>query len=60
MNYFLKRAMELKETILKDRRYLHQHPEVGHDLPDTTKYVMGRLNEMGIEAKETPKGIGSS
>lgn len=58
MNYFLKRAMELKETILKDRRYLHQHPEVGHDLPDTTKYVMERLNEMGIEAKETcPSGV---
>ena len=55
MNHFMKRAMELNESILKDRRYLHQHPEVGHDLPVTTQYVLDRLGEMGIEAKEICK-----
>lgn len=52
MNEFLKRAMELNESILADRHYLHQHAEVGNDLPVTTKYVMDRLASMGIEAKK--------
>lgn len=52
MNYFLKRAEELTESMLKDRHYLHQHPEVGSDLPETTKYVMARLREIGLEPEE--------
>lgn len=46
------RAIELKETIVKDRRHIHQNPEVGFDLPDTTKYVKQRLSEMGYEPQE--------
>lgn len=56
MNHFLKRAEELKDTMLNDRHYLHQHPEVGNDLPETTKYVMQRLTEIGLEPKEICKG----
>lgn len=52
MDQFLKRANELKESILADRSYVHRHAEVGMNLPVTTKYVMDRLTEMGIEAKE--------
>ena len=52
MNEFLKRAKELEEQMQKDRRYLHQHAEAGEDLPNTTKYVMGRLREIGLEPKE--------
>lgn len=46
------RANELKETIVKDRRHIHQNPEVGFDLPNTTKYVKQRLIEMGYEPQE--------
>lgn len=52
---FLKRAQELKDTILADRRHLHKNPEVGMDLPETTAYVIKRLNDMGIEATEICK-----
>ena len=55
MNEFLKRAMELNDSIQADRAYLHQNAEVGNELPVTTKYVMDRLAEMGIEAKEICK-----
>lgn len=55
MDHFLKRAKELKETILADRRHLHKNPEVGMDLPETVKYVMGRLADMGIESTEICK-----
>lgn len=58
MNYFLKRAEELVASMLKDRHYLHQHAEVGDDLPETTKYVKNRLKEIGLEPKEIcPSGI---
>lgn len=55
MNEFLKRAMELNDSILADRHYLHQNAEVGMELPVTTKYVLDRLTAMGIEAKELCK-----
>ena len=55
MNEFLKRAMELNDSIQADRAYLHQNAEVGNELPVTTKYVLDRLAEMGIEAKEICK-----
>ncbi|MGE6610917.1 M20 metallopeptidase family protein [Peribacillus sp. NPDC076916] len=38
-----------KEQIIKDRRYLHQYPELGFYLPNTQKYIRQRLDEMGIE-----------
>lgn len=55
MNQFLKRAQELKDSILADRCHIHRNPEVGMELPETTKYVMSRLSELGIEAKEICK-----
>lgn len=51
MNEFLQRAEELKESMLKDRHYLHENAEVGNDLPVTTQYVMKRLKEIGLEPK---------
>ncbi len=58
MNYFLKRAEALFPSMLKDRRHLHQYAEVGDELPETTKYVMTRLREIGLEPKEIcPSGI---
>lgn len=55
MNCFLKRADELKESLLNDRHFLHMHPEIGNELPETTKYVMDRLTEIGLEPKEICK-----
>lgn len=52
MNEFLKRAQELEEQMLADRHYLHQNAEAGEDLPNTTKYVMQRLREIGLEPEE--------
>ncbi len=58
MKSFYKRAQELNDTLLKDRRWLHQHAEVGDQLPETVQYVMTRLREMGLEPKEIcPGGI---
>ena len=55
MNKFLKRAQELEASMKSDRHYLHQNAEVGFDLPITTKYVMDRLKEIGLEPKEICK-----
>ena len=43
-----KRAEELFEQIREDRRYLHQIPEIGTDVPQTTAYICRRLDDMGI------------
>lgn len=52
---FLKRAKELEDEIIKDRRYLHQHPEVGDELPETYHYIKKRLEEMGYEPRRCAK-----
>lgn len=58
MNKFLERAKELENQMLTDRHYLHQHAEAGEDLPNTTKYVMNRLREIGLEPTEIcPSGV---
>ena len=41
-------AEERKEDIRRDRRYLHQIPEIGMYLPKTAAYIGKRLTEMGI------------
>jgi len=48
-------ACAMKDKIIADRRYLHQHPELGLDLPNTANYVEAALKEMGYE----PKRIGA-
>lgn len=49
MNQFLERAMELKESMIQDRRYIHRYAEQGMILPLTSAYVQKRLEEMGYE-----------
>ncbi len=41
-------AQDLQKQLVKDRRYLHQIPEIGTDLPETSAYIKKRLDEMGI------------
>ena len=55
MSDLMKRAQELKDVIVKDRRTIHEHPEINAELPETTKYVMQQLKEMGYEPKEICK-----
>lgn len=58
MSEFLKRAQEIKDDLIQIRRHIHQHPEVGMDLPDTTAYVMATLEEAGLDPHEIiPSGI---
>lgn len=56
MNNILNEAKDLQESIVRDRRYIHQNAEIGHNLPITSAYVMSRLKEMGYE----PELIGKS
>ena len=50
MKQLLEEAKLLQEQIVADRRYLHQIPEVGMDLPESAAYIEKRLAEMGIES----------
>lgn len=56
MDYF-KRANELKEETIKNRRYFHANAEVGLNLPKTKDYVMANLRAYGIEPKECGHGV---
>lgn len=48
----LEHSKKYEEQIIKDRRYLHQYPEIGFELPNTQKYIQQRLDEMGITHKQ--------
>lgn len=52
MNKYFKIAKEKISSALKDRRALHQIPELGLDLPKTKAYIKARLLELGLEVKE--------
>lgn len=52
----LEEAEALADDIVADRRWLHEHPEIGFDLPQTTAYVADRLREIGLEPKEIVPG----
>lgn len=55
MKEILENVQGLKESLTKDRRIIHQNPEIGFELPKTTAYVMERLKELGYEPKEISK-----
>lgn len=46
-------------SMVRDRRHLHRHPEVGIDLPDTHDYLLSRLSELGFSPEYHP-GTGVS
>lgn len=45
---FLDEAEALADQMVADRRWLHQHPECGYDLFETSSYVCRRLESMGL------------
>lgn len=54
---YLKRALELNEETILNRRYIHENAEVGLYLPKTKKFVKNKLLEYGIESKECGEGL---
>ena len=56
MNEFLKRAMELQEETVANRRHIHSNPEVGCDLPQTAAFVEEKLRALGLEPHNICKG----
>lgn len=52
MSEILKAAKAIEDQIIKDRRHIHENPEIGFNLSATSAYVKARLSEMGIEAKD--------
>ena len=45
---FANRAAQLSDTIIADRRYLHQHAELSFQEHETTAYLVSELQKMGI------------
>ncbi|CDD75254.1 amidohydrolase [Clostridium sp. CAG:62] len=56
MNYY-KRALELKEETIANRRYLHEHAETGLHLENTVEFVMKRLTEYGLNPERCGEGV---
>ena len=53
--YTLTRAGELSDELIAIRRKIHQNPEIGFDLPETTALVAEKLKAYGIEFKKVGK-----
>jgi amidohydrolase len=51
-------ARKIHKQIVEWRRHLHQHPEVGLEVPETEKFVAERLREMGLEVRTGVGGHG--
>lgn len=56
MDYY-KRALELNDETIHNRRYIHQNAELGLDLPKTTTFVREKLISYGIEPLACGHGI---
>ena len=53
----MKRSEELFEETVENRRHLHQTPELGLELPETTAFIMEKLTEMGYDPKRCGGGV---
>lgn len=51
----LEEAGQIYDTILKERRTLHQNPETGFDLTNTVSFVKKELSDMGIQPSDCGK-----
>lgn len=52
-----KELPKIWEEAVKDRRYLHMHPEVGFDTQNTEKHVIEILKELNIEILDAKMGV---
>lgn len=55
-NIYYKRALEIKDELVRHRRKIHSYAEVGFELENTVKYVIEELISYGLE----PKIVGKS
>ncbi|MDR1774648.1 MAG: amidohydrolase [Clostridioides sp.] len=55
MKTFVDYANDIKDEVIANRRYLHQNPELGDDLPVTTAFVKSKLEEIGLTCQEISK-----
>ena len=51
MKSIYQEALDLKEELIANRRTLHQMPEVGLELPQTSAFIAAKLEEIGIPCK---------
>lgn len=51
------KAREIQSEIVQWRRDLHQIPEVGLELPQTSAYVAQELEKLGVEHKTGGYGV---
>jgi hippurate hydrolase len=56
LNQILRKSKDIENEIIEYRRFFHQHPEIGFDLPQTLQRVKEILMEFGIQ----PEIIGKS
>ena len=59
MNYY-ERANNLQNETIENRRYIHTNAEIGLEMPKAKKYVMEKLREYGIDAKECGHGVSAT
>ena len=52
----LEEVKKIEKDIISWRRDLHKMPELGLELPNTSKYIQERLSEMGVEYYTLVKG----
>ena len=52
MKDILQTAQSLLPQMIEDRHFLHQHPELGMDMPISAGYIKNRLLELGYEPQE--------
>lgn len=56
MDYY-KRALELNDETVKNRRYFHTNAETGLHMPMACAYVMDRLTEYGLTPSRCGEGV---
>ncbi len=52
---YLKESEKIMDEVISSRRYLHQHPEIADELPNTVNFVTQKLKALGYEPKEICK-----
>ena len=52
---FKEEAMAIKDELISIRRDFHEHPEIGFELPRTSKVIKDYLDSLGIPYIETAK-----
>ncbi len=48
VNNYMQEAAAIKEDLIKWRRHIHQNPELGLKLPETSAFIQSELDKMGI------------